>query len=268
MSLKSLVAAAPSGRARPLLIDDSDYATAVIRQGSPIPWTDVAALTGHAGQVQALLGPDAAWLDAAALVGAHLSVRPQLRGAMGARSRAGYALRTLLGDDDLVEAVATTAGTIGTSGRRALALAVPSPGQWLGQAHDLAGTPLEGIDEDRADTASMYLAEWLGRLGSLPVAVVLLDARGPQGEGGVQSPEKLEHYSSITNVAGHFDWSVAIRGEASVETAGADPAVAVLPDDFWLDGAAEVPGDGELLLTHVPATASPERVLDQLTRLR
>ena len=53
-SLKSLITSPASGRTRPVLIDHTDYATAVIRQGQPIPWADLAALTGHHGQVHAL----------------------------------------------------------------------------------------------------------------------------------------------------------------------------------------------------------------------
>ncbi len=50
MSLKTLAAAPPSGRPRPLLINDDGYSTAVIRQGAPIPWTDTTLAAGHFGR--------------------------------------------------------------------------------------------------------------------------------------------------------------------------------------------------------------------------
>ncbi len=68
-SLQALVAAPPSGRSRPLLIDSDRYATEVVLQGAPDP------VDGHrradrttSAKVTSLLGPDAVWIDVAAFV--------------------------------------------------------------------------------------------------------------------------------------------------------------------------------------------------------
>jgi hypothetical protein len=262
MSVKSLVAAPPSGRARPLLINDVDYSTAVIRQGAPIPWTDTTLAAAHFGQVRGLLEPDASWVDVRRVHRAHADARPELVAAMGARARSGYPLRTLLGDEAVLAATLEVLDTLGRTTRRPLVLHVPSPASWLSWAHDVAGNPLDGVDPDRADSASMYVAEWLGRLGSLPVALVVLDARGRP----MQTAERLAAYTSITNVAGHFDWSLAIWADTGIEAAPKDPAIGLLPDEFWTAGA-DIP-DADVLVTTIPDSASPERVLEQLAKLR
>ena len=259
MSVKSLLTAPPSGRRRPLLIDDTDYSTTVIRQGTPIPWTDTTLAAGHFGQVRALLDPDALWIDVRRLLAAHTDARPDVVAAMGARSRTGYPLRTLLAEETVLAATVEMAATAAKTSRRQLVLQVPSPAVWLATAHETAGNPLDGVDADRSDSASMYLAEWLGRLGSLPVALVLLDARG----GPVA--EELASYTAVANVASHFDWSLAMWRDSGIETAPGDPALAVLPGAFWT-GGAEIP-DADVLLTAIPAAASPEFVLDQLSKL-
>ncbi|WP_298446492.1 hypothetical protein [Gordonia sp. (in: high G+C Gram-positive bacteria)] len=260
MSLTSLAAAPPTGRGRPLIIDDTDYATAVIRQGSTPPWTDVAALAGHFGQVHSLLNADATWIDVQRWQRAHLQIRRELVAGMAERSRTGYALRALLGAPDLVEEFVLAAGTVAQTTRRNLVLRVPSPAAWLAWAHAVAGTSPDEIDADDADGASMYIAEWLGQLGALPVDAVVLDATGAP-EGLVES---LSEYTAITNVAAHFDWSVLLRHPDRVEV-GTGVTVGVLPAGFWCDGA-EMP-EGDVVLTTIPAEANPETVLDKLKQM-
>jgi hypothetical protein len=265
-SLQTLIGASPSGRSRPLLLDHSGYGTAVIRQGRPIPWTDLAELTGYFGQLNGLLDPDTAWVDVDALYSAHLGTRDDLVVAMGSRTRTGYAMRTLLTDDEGIDLVLRTATTLSEASRRPVVLKVPSPARWLAQAHQVAGTPLEVVDEDDADKASMYVAEWLGRLGSLPVGLLLLDAREEDDMTLIEAKEDLEGYTAITNVADHFGWSVAVRRDEAVEVREGEPRVGHVPESYWL-GGADLP-DGAALIATIPAAASPERVLDQIALLR
>lgn len=261
MSVKSLIAATPTGRSRPLLIDDADYSTAVIRQGAPIPWTDTTLAAGHFGQVRSLLDPDTLWVDVARLHTAHTDARPDLVQAMGARSRTGYPLRTLLSDEPLLTATLEVLETAAKTARRQLTLHLPTPASWLAAAHSTAGSPLDAVDADRADSASMYMAEWLGRLGSLPTALVLLDGRASP------LPENLASYTALANVAAHFDWTLAIWDADGIHTATGDPAIGVLGPQFWTgSGDAAIP-DADILVTTIPPTASPEFVLDQLTKL-
>lgn len=261
MSLKSLVAAPPSGRRRPLLIDDADYSTAVIRQGAPIPWTDTALLAAHFNQVRSLLDPDAQWIDLRRVLAAHCTERPERVEAMAARTRAGYPLRTVLGDEVLVSAVLDALRTVADTSGRPLVLHLPSPASWLSWAHEVAGNPLDEVDADRSDAASMYIAEWLGRLGALPIAMVLLDARDSR----CNTPERFDSYSALTNVAAHFDWSLAMWHPAGADAGPGAPAFGVVVQEFWTTGAA-VP-DGDVLVTTIPGSATPETVLDQLTTL-
>lgn len=266
-SIDALLDAAPGGRA--LVIDSDAYATAVLRQGGEIPWGDLAALTGHLTQVHALLNPDAVFIDAQAFYGARLAAGPDLVTAMGARDRAGYALRTLLGDEPATQALAAAVRTLANSTRRLVVLSVPSPGRWLTRAHDLAGTPLAEISNDNADRAATYLAEWLGRLGSVALALLVLDARtGTAESAAIESREELANYPSLTNVAGHFGLTLALRSDSSVEVAGGATRAVVLPEAFW-HGQGEAPTDGaQLVLTTIPADALPETVLARRALLK
>lgn len=259
-SLTALLDAVPGGRA--LMIDHDAYATAVLRQGRKIPWGDLAALTGHVAQGHALLDPDAVFLNAERFYDAHLAASPDLVSAMGKRSRTGYALRTLLGDEATVERLVSTMRTLTDSTRRRIVLSVPSPARWLMRAHGRAGTGLNEVSEDHADSASMYLAEWLGRLGSPPLGLVLLDARAFSGDSAtLESPERLGGYTSLTNVAKHFDWTLAVRFDSSVDVADDVTSAIVLPEAFWR-GEGETPrGGAQLVLTTIPADAVPEMVL-------
>lgn len=264
-SLQSLIAERPTGRQRPLLLDNDAYATAVIRQGVAIPWTDLPALASHVGQVAGLLDPDVSWVDLEGLYRAHLAERPDLVTAMGARPRAGVALRTLLGDPAVGRIVLDTLQTIAAAAHRPLVLDIPSPVRWLLRAHETAGTALDEVDEDRADAASVYIAEWLGHLGDLPVALVVLDARSRNGEIGPSAPESLSAYTALTNVCRHFGWSIALQSDRGVVLGDDEPRVAVLAETYWTD-AAEIP-EADALIATIPASAVPEQVLDRLARL-
>ena len=268
-SLSALLEAAPSGRPRPLLLDHGDYATAVIRQGQPVPWHDLAALTGHQGQVHALLDPDATWLDVGAFYAAHLDAHPDLVDTMGERTRTGYALRTLLADQDAIDALVRTGRTLAQAAHRPLVVRLPAPGRWLARAHAIAGTPLAEVDADRADTASLYIAEWLGKLGDLAVGLVLLDARAEAGDPDDMAAEVLGDYSALRNIVGHFEWSLALRDDTGVQVPDGVDAIGVLPEAFWLSEVADesVVPEGAAVLATIPAAARPEVVLDRLALL-
>ncbi|WNG83419.1 hypothetical protein C6A86_007090 [Mycobacterium sp. ITM-2016-00316] len=261
MSAKSLAVATPSGRGRALLIDDADYSTAVIRQGSPIPWTDTTLATAHFDRVRALLDPDALWVDIRRLFVAHTDARTDLVTAMGARTRVGYPLRTLLTDADVLAASQEMLETVAKTARRQLLLHIPSPASWLSTAHEIAGNPLAEVDADRADSASMYIAEWLGQLGSLPVALILLDARN------TPLAETLADYTAVTNVSSHFDWTPAMWNDDGIDTADGHPSIGLIGAEFWTGAADATVPDADVLVTSIPASASPERVLDQLAKL-
>ncbi len=263
MSANTPSPAGPSGRNSMLLIDDAAYSTSVIRQGAPIPWTDTTLTAGHFGQVTALLNPDALWIDIDRVLTAHTDSRPDLVAAMGAKTRVGYPLRTLLTDAAVLDSAREVLATAANTTRRQLLLHLPSPARWLAGAHAIAGNPLDEMDPDRADNASMYVAEWLGQLGSLPVSLVLLDSRGSALN------ESLTDYTAVTNVTAHFGWPTAMWGDGEISSAPGDPIIGLIESAFWTDHDAATPIPGtDMLVTSIPATASPERVLEQLARLR
>lgn len=264
-SMQALTSATPSGRSRALLVDSDAYAQRVARQGAPIPWLDLAALSGYFAQVTALLNCDAVWVDVGQLYEAHVANNPELKADMGQKSRAGFALRRLLGHEPTAASVEATLETIADAVGRPVVMRLPSPANWLGRAHQIAGTPVEEVSEDNADSAGMYVAEWLGRMGAVPVALVLLDAQAGPGSTRVVDAESLTAYSSIVNVAGHFGWTLGLRSADSVQTPSGDISFGVVLEEFWA-GEGNVPV-GDALLARIPVDAEPEEVLIKLRQL-
>src|SRR5690348_18011283 len=127
--------APPSGRFRPVWFDAMAYGRARLLGGDDLPWQAPAELTSFFGKTQAMFGSDAVLADVADVFAQRAAADQALRAAMVARSRPGYALRTLLGDEraraDAAEAVGALAATKGTV---PLVLTVPAPGRWLAAA--------------------------------------------------------------------------------------------------------------------------------------
>src|SRR6185312_15518866 len=110
--------ASPSGRARPVWFDAVAYGRARLLGGGDVPWQAPAELTSFFGKTQAMFGSDAILADIADLFEQRAAADQALRTAMAARSRPGYALRTLLGDERArAGPVAGRRGGAGPSGR-------------------------------------------------------------------------------------------------------------------------------------------------------
>lgn len=70
----------------------------------------------------------------------------------------------------------------------------------------------------------MYLAEWLGKLGSMPLSLVLLDARHTEGDTAeLEAAERLADYSAITNVARHLALDLALRTDEGLRLTAMPP---------------------------------------------
>jgi hypothetical protein len=199
---------------------------------------------------------------------------------MAARSRPGYALRTLLGDEQArgtaVEAVRVLAAA---SGPVPLVLNVPAPGRWLVAAARQAGSEPGPPDAGQAEAAAIYSADFLRIFAGAGVDGLLLD------EGRVPAGELIhpEAYRPVLNVAGHYEWPVLIRTDAAAAWPhGPVPGVAiwlglagpgepsgrwgmVASPDFW-DGVTP-PAEAGLVLAPVPAEAEPEAVMKQVRAL-
>lgn len=265
-SLTSLIAKPPSGRNTAVMFDHHDYAQSVILQGREVPWREPMAYSNFFGQAQGLLKSDVALLSLDRFYAQHLASNSALAGAMGAKSRTGYALRTLLGDADTTAQAVELAETFVKTQREPVVLHIPSPMQWLARTHHFSGTADIGeLDADDAENASMYVADWLRGFASLPLAAVLLDGRNLAG-GVKPASVKMETYSPVANVTDHYRWTLGLRRADRVEVRGSDLAGAVISPEFWLEGNGQLPA-GDFFMSEIPPTAIPEDVLTRISTL-
>jgi hypothetical protein len=269
--------APPSGRARPIWFDAAAYGRAKLLGGGEVPWRAPAELSAFFAKLQAMFGSDEIGVDVADVFAQRAAADEHLRAAMAARSRPGYALRTLLGDEqargDATEAVRALAAT---SAAIPLILPVPAPGRWLAAAAEQAGSGRGPAGAEQAETAAMYAADVLRTFGGAPVDGLMLD----EGQAPADALIHPEAYRSVLNVADHYGWPVLIRADAAEAWPhGYVPGVAVWigsapasePPGRWgvVTGAgfwagADPPADADLVLTAVPAQADPEAVMNRV----
>ena len=233
-----------------LILDSVDYGRAVLLQGSGIDWEPAAHLR-FLGQIGALLRPDFILVDLGSMVRSALASREDLVAAMGARSRTGYAVRTLLADERIGESALELLRVATGSSPLPVVVQLPSPEVWLRETAGIAGVVHEADDDDR-ENASVYFADWLRRFAETGLDSVLLDGRT------ASQPEELSLYGPVTRLAEHYRWGVLLRGPNGVQTL--DGTAAELPSGFWLGEEVAVP-EASLLVSSVPPNANPEHVL-------
>ena len=265
-TLANVVASPPSGRPKAVVFDHHEYAASVILRGGPVPWDNPTAYAAFFAQAQGLLRPDVALLDLNRLYGHLTTGNTGLASDMAARSRTGYALRTLLGNADLNGAVLDFVTVFARTARQPVVLRIPSPMEWLLGTHHFSGAAdASDLDADNAENASMYVSDWLRAFAGLPVAGLVLDNRTPAGAArGVHVP--LEAYTPIANLAGNYRWTLGQLDDDLVRLQG-DPAVgAYIPARFWLEPDVALPA-GDFYVGELPSAASPEGVLARLETL-
>jgi len=256
----------PSGRSVPLILDHASFGSARLLHGAAVPWSEPVECVSYFGQAEGLLRPDVTLVDVGAAYAHHLTSRPALMEAMGARSRAGYALKTMLADESLAEAVTDVVRVLAKTSRLPLVLQLPAPLRWLALSSATAGQgDPAALAVDHAESASMYIADWLRRVDSLPVTLLLLDGRRHDDRllADVVADD-LEAYTPLINAVAHYRWGLAIRTDDTLQLHGSDAAGVVLPRCFWVDQRAP---RGSLLLGEVPADAEPELVLERIASL-
>jgi len=123
---EAILSSPPSGRAAPLILDHASYGSTRILRGAPVPWSQPVECQSYFGQAQGLLRPDTTLVDIGAAYDQQLASRPELVAAMGARSRIGYALKTLLAEDDLAASAVRLVEVLGETSRQPLVLQVPA----------------------------------------------------------------------------------------------------------------------------------------------
>jgi hypothetical protein len=261
----TIVSTPPSGRGTAVLIDHQQYAQAVILQGQPIPWTDPIAYSPFLGPAQGLLRPDTTLLDLGAFYHHAVANDESLRSSLSARSRTGYALKTLLAEEKTALAARELADVISQSTRTPLIVQIPSPMLWLAQTHALSGAgEVTDLDADHAENAAMYVADWLRRLSGLQLSMLLLDERWP---GEAQPPVVANAvYTPVSNVTEHYRWALGRRTSDGVTVVGSTLSGTPVPPGYWLSEDAGAPS-GDFLLADIPASAVPETVLAQLAKL-
>ena len=275
--------APPSGRSQATWFDSLAYCQAKLLSGGSVRWDSPGEVTAFFGRAQGMFRSDALLVDLGDLLAWRVA-DDSLRAARAARSRPGYALRTLLGDER-ARAVAAEAvtGVAAGAGGTPVVLSVPSPARWLAVAAALAGTETMP-DPDRAETAAMYTADFLRTFAGRGVDGLLLD-EGAVAAGDLIHPEA---YRPVLNVADHYGWPVLIRaGSAPAWPFGEVTGIAA-----WLGSAPENPGtpgqaagrwgivasagfwDGAdppatagLVLAAVPADADPDTVMQRVRAL-
>jgi hypothetical protein len=265
-TLANVVASPQSGRPKAVVFDHHEYAASVILRGRPVPWDNATAYAAFFAQAQGLLRPDVALLDLNRLYGHLTPGSAGLETEMAARSRTGFALRTLLADADLNRAVLDFVTVFAKTARQPVVLRFPSPMAWLIGTHHFSGAgDASGLDADNAENASMYVSDWLRAFAALPIAGLLLDNRTPAGASrGVHVP--LEAYTPVANLAGNYRWTLGQLDDEQMRLQGDVAAGAYIPAEFWLEPDVALPA-GDFYLAEIPSAASPEGVLARLETL-
>lgn len=265
MDFASVLSAPPSGRPTALIVDHQRYTQTVILQGNAVPWTDPVAFAQYTSQAQGLLRPDTTLLDLGAYYEDALVRRDDLRAAMAARPRTGYALRTLLAHEATAAAAAELTEVVARTSAAPLVVQIPSPMLWLARTHELSGAgPITDLTADHAENAAMYVADWLRRLGAPPVTMLLLDERPPLADLLPQVDDSLQ--APVANVTDHYRWALGRRTAQGVRVVGPELTGPRIPQEFWHGDGAALPS-GDFLLADLPADAAPETVLAQLAKL-
>lgn len=265
ITLAEVMAQPRSGRRRAVMIDFHEYARSVILQGREVPWRQPTAYSNFFGQAQGLLGPDVALLDLGALYLNVIAGNDDLKASLAARSRTGFALKTLLANESAAAMALELATAVSQTSSAPLVLQIPSPMLWLALTHELSGAgTASDLTSDDAENAAVHTAGWLRRLSTLPVSVLLLDERWV-GEGDLLSVDSSA-YTPVTNVTLNYRWELARRTRGGVNILGSGANGALVPPEYWLSDCAST-FSGDFLLAEIPAHAVPETVLSQLAKL-
>ena len=273
-----LDAVAASGRPG-LWLDYSDYAGRLL-SGGAIPWLDVAAFVAWQRKAQSLLKSNVVAMPIAPAIEAWLAAHDSLREVMAEKSRAVYPLRTLLADESLrAHLLELTQGLRSCSGELPLALVLPSPRAWVALAYWQARGESVEVGEDEADSASVYIADFLRVFDKVGVDVLLLQEAADYVPTAAQD---LQCYQSVINVAAHYRWEMGLHIVNADQYSGGLPegyAFAVAPR--VLNGVRTGVSLGEKFSTsesasvgamffhaRIPVDAQPESVLERLATLR
>ena len=277
--MSTFIEAVRSAGRRMLWLDATDYAARLLLRGAP-PWLDAAGYVAWQRRAHALLKCDVVSVPVARLTDAWVAADAGLELTMRTRRRTTYPLQTLLADAALREYLSSLLRDLRASfADRVLALTLPAPRPWLEAAWVLAhgGESPLAIDTDDAETAAMYVADFLRTFAGDGIEVVLIEESST-------TPTALDApaYQPLTNLAKHYRWDIGVRAhtpEPGSANIGIDFAITPAPlvrlahgididHRFWSGAALRVVPDGSFLFAQLPADAVPEQVLERLAVLR
>ena len=173
-------------------------------------WTNAASIAALYHQAQRLLPSDLVILPAVRLAEAHAGASADLRAAMTTRPSGAQPLRALLSSQALRTTIAATLTRLDAGAWATLALGIPAPETFAAAAAARgAGLALQPANEDVADDAAVYVADFLRAFAAAPITALRL---GETAFAGVDAP--------VVRVAAHYGWEV-LRD--------ADVAVTVIP---------------------------------------
>jgi hypothetical protein len=264
----------------PLWLDDTAYSTRLFGH-DPESWLDVGGVIAFRRKAVALLRPDVIVLPVDVVVSALMRKNPEL--LMGVKMRAIAPLRRLLADQDLRGVLVDLAHALRSAfPASTLALVMPSPRRWVGDAYRAAFGDSSDITvgQEETDSSAVYVAEFLSSFGDAGADCVLLVE---SADSEPTSAAEIGWYQPVINLAKHYRWDLGIylptADSFSGEVSGVDfvvapralagvPAGAITPLEFWAGADARAVPPGGFRFARIPPDAIPEQVLERLTVLR
>lgn len=267
---------------RPLWLDHWQYTGPLLLRGQPIPWFQPTDFDGFFRKAHGLLDAEVVVFPISDLFQAHVESATELRGEMGSKKRTAFPARALLRDETLRSRVRQCVDlTTQAAPNKPLVLSVPSPQGLLASAyHSAHGHSPEEVNADLADTAAMYLSDFLSSLSDCAVTAVMVE------ETSQTEPELTSFvpaYSPIRNGCSHLRWQFGLRLAGGLRIPeGFDFAVSAnpsgahsdgpigtwLPKESWLEEGDFEQAQTGFFYGQIPADANPEFVLDRRKSLR
>lgn len=258
-------------------LDSWAYCRRLFLEGRPLQWGNSAEIDGFIRKSESLLKPSVTCLPVGEFLRHAVHAIPGLQGAMGAKKRSGYALKTLLRDGDLRNqinnALRITSEAVST---KPITVSIPAPRALIAWAYEVAhGEPIPDLTLDHADSASVYISDFLTSLSGSELKGVLVEESCASESDWA---EELAIYTPIKNVATHRRWALGVRLPfVPVKPASTEPFDFIvcpvagesesllegrwLGPDFWNGGSPEVSAGFNYSV--VPEDAVPELVLER-----
>ena len=261
-------------------LDDHAYTAHLLAHDVP-PLLGIADYVAFRRQAAALLASDVTQVALDKICAAWLQEHPDLVRAMGAKARAVAPLRAMLGDETLRAHLAATVTALRRAfGGQPLVIALPSPRAWVAIARDQAGVEAIAIGQAEADSASVYVAEFLRTFAECEIDGILL-VETLHNEPATR--DELAWYEPVFNVASHFRWKtgVLLPEQTSLSdvpngvdflvaqsSVGSVPTLIIQPPSIWLDDSPPASVQALLAYAQIPHDARPEQVLAVIGILR